>query len=229
VATLPASDRNMSLEFKLKKFVGGSDYESAERQLVWLGPFAPHEKSAFFTPEFSSRVRGHDIFAPAREALGTSRAGLSDIETAMLLDLRFYLGENLMTKVDRASMMHSLEVRTPFLDYRVVEFASQLPVNLKLRGWKTKYILKKAVAPVVPASVISRKKKGFGIPLTPWIRKELKDNVMEALSPGRLRADGIFDPVAVGGLLDRHLSGGADERKKLWNLFIFQQWKERWG
>ena len=121
----------------------------------------------------------------------------ADIETAMFIDLRFYLGEDLMTKVDRTSMMHSLEVRTPLLDHRVVEFACRLPTALKLRRWKTKYILKKAVEPVVPKFVLERGKQGFGIPLTAWIKKELKDSFIETLSPERLRADGLFNPDAV--------------------------------
>jgi len=265
VALMPPSDRNQSLDFKLKKFLGGVDYGAAERHFVWLGPFAPHEKRAFLSPDFYETVRGQDVFAPARDALaaytqkglyespggtnsrsGSALAGrecrlppgetaaaarsrLGDIETAMFLDLRFYLGENLMTKVDRASMMHSLEVRTPFLDYRVVEFASRLPLRMKLNRWKTKYILKKAVAPVVPPFVLRRKKKGFGIPLAPWIRKELKENFMDTLSSDRLRADGVFDPGAVQSLLHRHLSGAADEHKKLWNLFVYHEWKQRWG
>jgi asparagine synthase (glutamine-hydrolysing) len=229
VAALPSTEGNMNYGFKLKKFLGGVDYDAAARQFIWLGPFAPHEKSGFFTPGFYEQLRGHDIFEPARAALGPQRAALSDIDTAMFLDLRFYLGENLMTKVDRASMMQSLEARTPFLDYRFVELASRLPAHYKLRGWKTKYILKKAVAPVVPPLVLKRRKKGFGVPLTPWIRKQLKENFMETLSPERLRADGIFNPAAVRTILERHLSGAGDERKKLWNLFVFHEWKRRWG
>jgi len=229
VAALPASEMNMSLDYKMKKFLGGADYKAAERQLVWLGPFSPRDKEKVFSPDFYNQTRSQDIFAPAHDALGKERAGFSDIETALFLDIRFYLGENLMSKVDRASMMHSLEVRTPFLDYRFVEFASRLPVGMKLKGLKTKYILKKAVAPVVPEFVLKRRKKGFGIPLAAWIRKELKDNFMESLSPQRLRADGIFDPAAVQEIMQRHLKGHVDERKKLWNLFVFQQWKDNWS
>lgn len=229
VDMLPVSENNMNLGFKLRKFIGGAGYGPMERQFVWLGPFAPHERAAFLSPDLLNTLRGHDIFAPARAALGPQRAAWPDVETAMFLDLRFYLGEDLMTKVDRASMMHSLEVRTPFLDYRVVEFASRLPVSLKLNGWKTKYILKKAAAPLIPEFVLQRKKKGFGIPLTPWIRRELRESFEDTLSPAALRGQGLFNPDAVQSLLRAHIDGRADNRKKLWSLYVFTRWQQQWG
>ncbi len=228
VSALPSSDKNLSLDFKLKKFLGGEGYGALERQFVWLGPFAPHDRPGILSDSMLDATCGHDLFETPRAALAGFRRGLSDIETAMLLDLRFYLGENLMTKVDRASMMCSLEARTPLLDHRVVEFAAQLPVHFRLNGWKTKYILKKAVARDVPLFVIKRKKKGFGIPLTAWIRKELRPQFEETLSESRLRADGLFNPSAVRSLLDQHMSGRFDHRKKLWNLFVLHQWMSRW-
>ena len=229
VNLLPVSDKNMNLGFRLRKFLGGSDYGALERQFVWLGPFAPHEKGRFLSPDLMKEVSGQDEFEPARAALGSVRSAWPDVETALFLDLRFYLGENLMTKVDRTSMMHALEVRTPLLDHRIVEFAWRLPTSMKLNGWKTKYILKKAVAPLIPDSVIKRKKKGFGIPLTPWIREDLKENFQETLHPDRLRDQGLFNADAVQDILKQHLSGASDQRKKLWNLFVFQEWLQRWG
>lgn len=229
VEMIPPSQRNMGAQLILRKFMSGADYPALERHFVWLGPFAPHEKQSIFTDDFHDTIRGQDIFEPARAALGARRAPRPDLESALFLDLRYYLGENLLTKVDRASMMHSLEVRTPFLDYRVVEFAWRLPTTMKLKGWKTKYILKKAVGRVVPPFVLERKKKGFGIPLYSWIRGKLRDNFLETLSPDRLRKDGVFNPETVQTILSQHLAGKIDQRKKLWNLYVFMKWKDRWG
>lgn len=229
VALMPASDRNMSLGFKAKKFLGGADYGALERQFVWLGPFAPHEKKSFLSPEFFEAVRGQDVFEPARAEAGPARMSRPDAEQAMFLDLRFYLGENLMSKVDRTSMMHSLEVRTPLLDYRVVEFACRLPLSMKLRGLKTKYIFRKSLENVVPDFVLQRKKKGFGIPLTRWIKDDLKERFIEAFEPSKLREQGLFNPDAVRAIFDDHISGRDDQRKKLWNIFVFLQWQKHWG
>lgn len=226
---LPASEKNMNLPFKFIKFAEGAQYPPLERQLVWLGPMAPHERAEFLSPEFLHAVRDQDIFEPARAALGPVREKWPDLDIAMFTDLRFYLGEDLMTKVDRASMMHSLEARTPFLDYRIVEFASRLPTALKLKGWTTKYILRKAAAPLIPEFVLKRPKKGFGIPVTAWIKEDLLDEFRDALSERSLKEQGLFNPAAVRRILDAHAAGREDQHKKLWNLFVFCQWRRRWA
>lgn len=228
VSLLPASERNMSLGFKLRKFIGGAGHTALDRHFIWLGAFSPREKQDYLSPAFLNTVREQDVFEPARAAVGP-RASWPDIDVAMFLDQRYYLGENLMTKVDRTSMMHSLEVRTPFLDYRVVEFAAKIPTRLKLNRFKTKYILKQAVRPDVPGFVLDRKKKGFGIPLTAWIKKDIREEIETALRPEKLRAEGLFNPEAIRVTLEQHLSGKVDQRKKLWSLYVFQKWKETWA
>jgi asparagine synthase (glutamine-hydrolysing) len=121
-------------------------------------------------------------------------------------------------------MAASLEVRLPFLAYPLVEFALSLPSSLKLRGLKTKYLLKKAVTPMLPESIIRRPKKGFGIPVAKWLRSDFKPLVDELLSQSFVEKQGLFDYAYVGELLRQHQSGAADRRKELWTLFMFQWW-----
>jgi asparagine synthase (glutamine-hydrolysing) len=142
------------------------------------------------------------------------------------LDTMFYLAEDILTKVDRASMSVSLEVRAPFLDHRVAEYAASLPANYKLRGRASKYILKRAARPLLPPFVLRRRKKGFGVPVAEWLKGKLRPMARDLLSPGRLRSHGLFNPDYVTRLLDEHERGVANHRKLLWTLLMFELWHE---
>ena len=131
-------------------------------------------------------------------------------------------------KVDRASMACSLEVRAPFLDVELVEFLGRVPVGLKLRRFDTKHLLKRAMADVLPPGITGRRKKGFGIPIAQWFKRELRDALEDELSERRLRDQGIFEPSEVQRLLSEHMAGRRDHRKQLWTLFVFQLWHRRW-
>jgi asparagine synthase (glutamine-hydrolysing) len=148
------------------------------------------------------------------------------MERLIYLYCKFYLQDCILTKVDRASMACSLEVRAPLLDYTFVEFANSIPFHLKLKGLKTKYILKKAMQNKLPPEIVGRRKKGFGIPVAKWFRGELRGLMLETLSASRIRGQGIFNPVEITRLVDEHLRGTKDHRKQLWTLFIFQLWFE---
>jgi asparagine synthase (glutamine-hydrolysing) len=142
------------------------------------------------------------------------------------LDTRLYLAEDILTKVDRASMAVSLEVRAPFLDPRVAEFAASLPADYKLRGRKSKYILKRAVEPLLPPFVTRRGKKGFGVPVAEWLKGRLRPLARDLLSPERIRKSGLFNPDYVTRLQDEHERGLANHRKLLWTLLMFELWYE---
>src|SRR5581483_5077382 len=150
------------------------------------------------------------------------------LSRALYLDTKMYLQDDILVKTDRASMACSLEVRAPFLDVNLVEFASRLPSAMKLNGWTTKYLLKKALRGLVPDRIIDRPKKGFGIPLAGWIRKELKGLFYETLSEGRLKRHDFFNPRAVAKLLEDHMALKRDNRKTLWTLFVFESWYSHW-
>jgi asparagine synthase (glutamine-hydrolysing) len=147
----------------------------------------------------------------------------------LYLDFRMYLEDNLLVKVDRASMACSLEMRTPFLDHRLIEFATGLPTNLKVRGFKGKYILKHAVRKWLPRKIVYRQKRGFTVPIASWIRDELRPLVAETLEEGKLKRQGLFNSAFVQQMFQEHVAGKADHRKALWTLFCFQLWYDRWG
>ena len=146
----------------------------------------------------------------------------------LYLDLKGYLGEGVLTKVDRASMACSLEVRVPLLDRRVVELAASLPMRFKLRGFTTKYALKRAVRDILPKEVLGRPKKGFGVPLGRWFRGELRQVLRDACAPDVIRRDGLFRPEGIERLLAEHDAGRHDHRKKLYTLLAFQLWAQRY-
>jgi asparagine synthase (glutamine-hydrolysing) len=159
-------------------------------------------------------------------APGGSRVNASD--ATVLAYVRGYLQEDILVKVDRASMASSLEVRSPFLDPEVVDFALALPPELRLRGRVGKYLLRVLMRGRIPDEVLDRRKVGFGVPLNQWLRGPLKDLVGDRLDPDRLRAQGLFDHDAVRDMVDQHLAGGADRGRELWSLLLFQLWYGRW-
>jgi len=227
VERLPVSLSNLSLDFKLKRFFEGMDYAGAERHAVWLGSFTPAEQGELFTPEALGRMETPPSYAAFHEILAAAPS-VEGLERMLYLDLKGYLGEGVLTKTDRASMACSLEVRVPLLDRRVVELAARLPMNLKLRGLETKWVLKRALAGVLPAKTLARPKKGFGIPLGHWFRDELRPLVRDLCGRDAIRRAGLFRPEAVERLISEHESRRRDHRKKLYTLLAFQLWASRY-
>jgi asparagine synthase (glutamine-hydrolysing) len=150
------------------------------------------------------------------------------LDDIIYLYCKLYLQDDILVKVDRASMACSLEARAPFLDYTVVELVSSIPNRWKLKGFTTKYLLKKAMEPYLPRDIIYRRKKGFGIPIAAWFKGPLKDVLTDLLNPRRLESQGLFQSRYVQKLIEEHLAGKIDHRKRLWTLFIFQNWYDRY-
>jgi len=146
----------------------------------------------------------------------------------MRVDQKTYLPDAMLTKVDRASMANSLEVRVPLLDHRVVEFSAALPEFYKYRNGTGKYLLKKLLAKYLPAELFERPKMGFGIPIERWLRVELKDLLLEYLSTERLKREGFFNADLVEKKVREHLSGRTNHQYRLWSLLMWQMWRERW-
>jgi asparagine synthase (glutamine-hydrolysing) len=141
-------------------------------------------------------------------------------------DMKMYLEGDILQKVDRASMACSLEVRVPLLNHLLVEWATALPHDLKLRGFTTKYLFRKALRRALPPEITDRKKKGFNMPVAKWLVGPLRELVEDTLAESRLRADGFFRPAAIRRLLDEHYSRRRDNRKLIWTLLIFQLWHD---
>ena len=225
VRRLPVKTKNLSFDFKARRFVTGMNYDEVARHHVWFGSFTPEEQAQLLTPEAQGASDG-DIYHEARRLLAEDCDADNTIERMQSLDTRLYLAEDILTKVDRASMAVSLEVRAPFLDPRVAEYAASLPVNYKLRGRTTKYILKRAVGDLLPPFVTRRGKKGFGVPVAEWLKGRLRPLARDLLSVDRIRKAGLFNPEYVQRLQDEHERGTANHRKLLWTLLMFELWHE---
>ncbi len=229
VNLLPVKTKNLSLDFKARRFINGTRYEDeVARHHVWFGSFAPAEQILLLTDEArvaSHDGRGMDVYKDARRLLEDCDA-TSMVERMQYLDTKLYLAEDILTKVDRASMAVSLEVRAPFLDRRIAEYAAGLPTDYKLHGRTSKYILKQAVRPLLPPFVMKRPKKGFGVPVAEWLKKRLRPLARDLLSPARLRRHGLFNADYVARLQQEHERGVANHQKLLWTLLMFELWHE---
>ncbi len=150
------------------------------------------------------------------------------LERLMRIDQKTYLPDDLLTKVDRASMAFGLEVRTPLLDHRVLEFCSCLPENLKFKNGTGKYLLKKLLARYLPQNLYERPKMGFGVPVEHWLRTDLKEMLQDYLSPAKISKDSFFCPNLVEKMLKEHISGKFNHQHRLWGLLMWQMWWERW-
>jgi asparagine synthase (glutamine-hydrolysing) len=230
-SALPSSYENVSFDYKLKRFLDGAAHPPARRQVTWLGSFLEHEMQAVLSQDALAalsdagpwtEIDGHHEQAIAQ--------GAGPIERQMHLDLHTYMGDDILVKVDRASMATSLEVRVPFLDHRVVELAARMPLELKIKGSRGKHILKNAMSSRLPEAVTARGKKGFGMPVAQWLRGPWKDLLMDTLGSGAAGRSGWLDQSAVDQLISQHLSGKRDRRKPLWTLLMFRFWEDGlWG
>jgi asparagine synthase (glutamine-hydrolysing) len=217
---LPVSTANFSFDFKLNRFLRAAASREDVRHAVWLGSFTPDEQAALLI------AAPGDPFAEQRRMLAS--AGGDRLGKLIYLYAKTYLQDDILVKVDRASMACSLEVRAPFLDVELVEFLSRVPSRLKLRRLDTKHLLKRAMGDILPPGIANRAKKGFGIPVAAWFKGELREALQDELSNERIRRQGLFEPDEVNRLVSEHLSGRRDHRKALWTLFVFQLWHRRW-
>jgi asparagine synthase (glutamine-hydrolysing) len=212
VQRVPSSTKKVTLEFLLKRFVSDAEKPWIERHLAWFG-----------TGLSSTVYRLSSELPDLPPSSGDALAG------AMLLDYRSYLRDNLLVKVDRATMLSSVEARAPFLDRDVTRFALSLPTDLRLRRFETKWVLKKAAERWLPKDVIYRRKRGLSVPIASWINGGLRHEVDRLLSPARLRSQGLLDEQHVADLLAAHRSGRANNAKPLWALIVLQYWIENWA
>jgi asparagine synthase (glutamine-hydrolysing) len=224
---LPVSDNNISFDFKVKKFLSGIGYTDSIRNFIWLGSFSFPDLLPVLSSEISPQFDRDQL---VEEILAHERAFPLPDQTSLLqfLDLKLYLQEAILVKVDRASMACSLEVRAPFLDYEFVEFVTGLPSSMKLKGVTSKYILKMAMESFLPKEVIYRKKKGFGVPIAKWVKGPLKELFGDLLSPDRIGREGFLNPKYVTPLLQDHLVNKRDNRKQLWTLLVWELWVNRY-
>ncbi len=205
---LPVSRGNLSFDFKMKRGLGGVSHPPALWNAAWLGALRPEE----LRQVFQEPVALEEIYSEAIETWDACRQP-DLLNRTLQFYTEIYLQDGILAKVDRASMMHGLEARSPFLDIEVADFARRLPAHYKLRGGTTKYLLKKALEPLLPADIIHRKKKGFGTPVGAWFHT------------GRIAPKS--SSVLATERFARHREGRADERLYLWCQLCFDEWLER--
>jgi asparagine synthase (glutamine-hydrolysing) len=218
VEGLRERDQYQSLEWKLKRFVLRWDDEPRARHLRWMSNL-----------DVDDLRRGLPATAGATPSPldGQHADGGDTLRTLLALDFGTYLPGSVLTKVDRASMAHGLEVRPPLLDNEMIDWAFSIPSSLKLRGGATKYVLKLAAKGHVPAPIVHRPKKGFGIPLRAWLRGPLRDRVSRALEPSVLWDSGLLDRTAFRGWAQMHAERRGDYSKALWALIVLDEWVRR--
>jgi len=229
---IPVSDRNMGLDYKVDRMFRGMKYGRFERHLAWIGGFDPEGvigSGGVLAPDVADCVadfRDNPYPDAARVLAGSE--GLDPMKRLSLLYARLYLLDGVLVKVDRASMNTALEVRSPFLDTRLVELAFSLPAGMNLKDGTTKHLMRKILADRLPPDIVSLPKKGFGVPLAAWLRNELRPLIEQHLSTEALEKQGLFNPVAVRSLVDAHMSMKRNCRKELFNLLVFQLWHDHW-
>ncbi|VTR64994.1 Asparagine synthetase (fragment) [Desulfosarcina cetonica] len=153
---------------------------------------------------------------------------LKPIVRLMRVDQHTYLPDAMLTKVDRASMAASLEIRVPLLDHRVVAFTARLPSHFKFRNGKGKYLLRKLLTRYIPREMVERPKMGFGVPIALWLRTELKELIADYLSPAHLHREGRLNPTFVNDVLQQHMRGASNHQHRLWTILMWEMWRERW-
>ena len=226
VGLLNVSESRRSRVRDLKRFLEAASLPKLERYLRWVSVFDSQTKHDLYTESFqreTQTLRSTDVLGPW---LGrTNGAGILD--AALLTDIMTYLPNDLLVKVDIASMAVSLEARSPFLDHHVIEFAAGLPENLKLRGLTTKYLLKRILKKLLPAENLDRKKMGFGVPVGHWFRKEMQGFLREVLFSESATNRGLFKPTTVKQMVEQHTDGRYDFSHQLWSLLMLELWYKR--
>ena len=227
VARMPVSDEKISLDYMAKRFVAGAHLPPLERHHSWKVIFGEQDKRRLYSRDWLAAA---DLEDPIEILAGLyhSLDGHNFITKLQYVDTKTYLPDDILTKVDRVSMAHSLETRPPLLDHHVVEYAASLPARMKLRGLKRKLILKRAVRDLLPASLLRRRKHGFSVPLAAWLRRDLRPLMLDALCGEGVRRCGLFDPKEVRRLIEEHVSGRRDLSRNLWGLLMFMVWHHKY-
>jgi asparagine synthase (glutamine-hydrolysing) len=217
---LRESDRYQSLGWKAKRFVLRWDADPMRRHLRWMSNLDLDDLRQGLP------TTAHDIPAPLDETFPSSPGGLNAV---LALDFATYLSGSVLTKVDRASMAHGLEVRPPLLDNEMIDWAFSLPSSLKLRRGATKYLLRRAARGHLPERIVRRAKKGFGIPLGAWLRGPMRDRLTRALEPSALWDTGLLDRSTFQRWAAMHRERRGDHSKALWALIVLDAWVRREG
>ena len=221
---IPVNFNNLSFDFKIKQFVKSLNYSQEECHQYWLGSFDAEHKKKLYSNSFLSNLNNeNNLFLLLQVGKNTVKKK-SDWERFMKQDMRFYLQDDMLVKVDRCSMAHSLEVRIPFLDHDLVEYMARVPSYFKYRGVTSKYLLKKIGLKYLPQKIVNRSKKGFGIPIAKWICGPLKKQFQNVILDPNSNINKLFNQKYNIKILNDHFNHRSDNRKLLWTLFCLENW-----
>ncbi len=220
---LPVSNEKIGFEYKLQRMLQGSFLDPAEAHLFWNGTFSETEKKKLHLRN------GHPSVGSLFENLPRQSRGVGYLNRYMWLDQCYYLPDDILYKCDRMSMAHSVEVRPPFLDHRIVEFAARLPEDLKIRNSSLKVVLRHLMRNKLPQQVLRRKKEGFDIPAHDWLRGVLRPLLLDTLTRDAVEKTNLFDWNTVESLIRNHLERRANLGYHLWGLLTLFLWMKRWG
>ncbi len=215
----PVSDDKISFEYKLKRFLEGCQMPPEKAHVYWNGTFSGLEKRRLVLPELPNALDG--ILSEL------SHAG-DHLGAYLWFDQKYFLPDDILTKVDRMSMAHSVEVRPPFLDHRIVEFAASLPAGLKIHRSRQKFLLKEMMRGKIPAPILRRKKIGFDIPAHDWLRGPMRTLLLDTLASGASEYPELLSVAGLDGYVREHLSRRANVGYHLWGLMILFLWMKRW-
>jgi asparagine synthase (glutamine-hydrolysing) len=219
----PASDEKISFEYKVKRFLEGSLMPSSRAHVYWNGTFSDAEKNSLVKQKLPNSL--YQVLAQLDGLPSTS----DDLAPYLWFDQKNFLCDDILTKSDRMSMAHSVEVRPPFLDHRLVEFAAKLPASLKIRGTCQKFLLKELMKDKLPAAILQRKKIGFDIPAHDWLRGPLRGLLTDSLRYGASEFGDLFRPEVIDNFLQRHLAKKVNVGYHLWGLMVLFLWMKKWG
>lgn len=208
---------------RMKRFVNSAELPLPERYQQYLSAFTESDKVGLFSQDFLNELTKSGR-ATAELAMEKVEQCRDPLEWILLTDMETYLPDDELRKADRLSMWHSLEVRVPFLDHKLVEFVASIPSHYKLKGWHKKYILIKSLGNLLPISTLKRRKQGFSIPLSQWLRGPLKNLVQEQLSSPVLRDLGLFNEGFIQRMVKEHQHGVENHETKVWAILVFTMW-----
>lgn len=223
---VPPQPAKKGIVNKAKRFVEGAALPPELQHTRWMMFMSEEERRALYRPRVSQAAYALNGSSPEAlmEAYFEEAAVYDPLAQQQYVDVKTYLVDDILTKVDRMSMAVSLEARVPLLDHRIVEFAMNLPPQMKLQGGTTKVLLRKAVGDMLPAPVLNKPKEGFSIPLKHWLREDLQPLMTDLLAPDTVRRRGYFEPATVSRWVDEHLARGANHSHRLWTLMVFELW-----
>jgi len=226
VERLPTSMDRISFDYMAKRFVVGAELPFQQGHYYWKVVFSETEKELLYKPAFRAIRQedgdGYSVF----ERYLKKVTHLDPLSQLLYVDARTFLLDDNLTRVDRSSMMNSLEVRVPLLDDELVEFMRRVPVRIKQPGWGTKRLLRQAMKDILPENIVRGRKKGFTPPMPYWLRNELKEFMLDTLSEHGLAQLGILDEGYITHLVDEHLRGHRDNNRQLWSLITLMVWWE---